>query len=281
MYNLRIKILKYLKKHFSFNWKSDCFFFQFLETALQQVSLALRGEVGWEVVSPLSEIGWRLRKHYFHVKSRNHQNTELYASWIEYGPDKHLDDKDTHAIFKSFSQLQHPYIAPTELCLSTETGGLIVRKAAKNGSLRDFLCGSKPKQSFLKKYGNPKGHKILPPEQLALFGRQILEALKFLHDKGFPYGHLHTGNLIFDEENIRIRLLDVENGFLGVPSYYRPYFMQHRRINSLQMIDVYCLGHTLYEMALGSPLHESICDEFPDDCPPLLSTYLFILLIRR
>lgn len=58
----------------------------------------------------------------------------------------------------------------------------------KNGTLRDLLSDAKPRQSFLKKYGNPKGHKTLSPDQIALYGRQILEALKFLRDKGLPYG---------------------------------------------------------------------------------------------
>lgn len=77
-----------------------------LELALQHVSLALRGEVGWEVVSPLTEIGWRLRKHYYHVRSKNAPKEEFWASWIDYGPDRHLDDKDMHAVFKSLSQIQ-------------------------------------------------------------------------------------------------------------------------------------------------------------------------------
>lgn len=77
-------------------------------------------------------------------------------------------------------------------------------------------------------------------------------------------GHLHTGNIII--ENDRVRLLDLENGILGVPSFYRPYFMQHRRINNLQAIDVYCFGHVLYEMMFGAPLHESVIEYIPD-CP--------------
>lgn len=83
---------------------------------------------------------------------------------------------------------QHPYIHSIELGLCTETGALIARILNKNGSLRDLLCGAKPKQSFLKKYGNPKGHKPVTVDQISLYGRQILEALKFLHDKGLPYG---------------------------------------------------------------------------------------------
>ncbi|KAJ8946415.1 hypothetical protein NQ314_008897 [Rhamnusium bicolor] len=236
----------------------------FGELALQHVSLALRAEVGWEVVGPLADIGWRLRKHYYQLKYKSMPKQEYLGSWIDYGPDKYLDDKDMHAVFKSLSQLQHPYIHSIELCLCTDIGGLIVRTNSKNGTLRDLLCGAKPRQSFLKKYGNPKGHKALTIDQISLYGRQILEALKFLHDKGFPYGHLHSGNIVI--ENDRVKLLDIENGVLGVPSFYRPYFMQHRKINNLQTIDTYCFGHVLYEMMFGAPLHESVIDCIPS-CP--------------
>lgn len=254
----------------------DSYCIPFHELALQHVSLALRGEVGWEVVGPQPEIGWRLRKNYFQVKYKTTPKDDLLASWVDYGPDKYLEDKDMHAIFKSLGQIQHPYIHSIELCLCTEVGGLVIRKANKNGSLRDILCSAKPRQSFLKKYGNPKGHTHLSVEQISLYGKQILEALKFLHDKGLPYGHLHPGNLIL--ENDRIRLLDIENGVLGVPSFYRPYFVQHKRIHSLHMIDVYSFGQTLYEMAFGIPLHESICESYPAPIPPLLKSILNSIL---
>lgn len=152
------------------------------------MSLALRGEVGWEVVGPLTEIGWRLRKHFYQVRCKNSPKDELMASWTDYGPDKYLEDKDIQAVFKSFMQLQHPYIHSIELCLCTDIGGLVIRTSNKNGSLRDALCGAKPRLSFLKKYGNPKGHRPLSVSQVALYGRQILEALKFLQDKGLYYG---------------------------------------------------------------------------------------------
>lgn len=74
------------------------------------------------------------------------------------------------------------------MCLCNDVGGLVIRISRKDGTLRDLLCNSKPKQSFLKKYGNPKGHKPLELNKIALYGKQMLEALKFLHDKGIPYG---------------------------------------------------------------------------------------------
>lgn len=248
----------------------------FSELALQHVSLALRGEVGWEVVGPLSEIGWRLRKHFYQVRCKTLPKDELIASWTDYGPDKYLQDKDIHAVFKCIMQMQHPFIYPIELCLCTDTGGLVVRTSNSNGSLRDAICGAKPRLSFLKKYGNPKGHKPLNCSQIALYGKQILEALKFLKDKGLFYGHLHSGNVIID--NDRVKLLDIENGILGVPSFYRPYFMQHKRICNMEAIDIYCFGHTLYEMTFGAPLQESTVASFPSECSPLLRSVLESIL---
>lgn len=258
----------------------------FSEVALQHVSLSLRGEVGWEVVAPLTEIGWRLRKHYYQVKCKNNPKEELWANWVDFGPDKYLEEKNMQTVFKSLSQIQHPYIHSMLLCMCTDVGGLIVRPCHKDGSLRDMLSGVKPKLSFLKKYGNPKGHKSLDTALVALYGRQILEALKFLHDKGLPYGHLHTGNIIIS--NDRVQLLDIENGILGVPSFYRPYFMQYRKINTLEAIDVYCFGQTLYEMAFGTPLQESVVDDEwtkaaklgnrQTDCPAALKSIIESIL---
>lgn len=73
---------------------------------MQHVSLALRGEVGWEVVSPLANIGWRIRKHFYQVRCKNLPKDDLIASWTDFGPDKYLEDKDLQAIFKSLSQIQ-------------------------------------------------------------------------------------------------------------------------------------------------------------------------------
>ncbi|XP_018321403.1 PX domain-containing protein kinase-like protein [Agrilus planipennis] len=248
----------------------------FGEIALQHVSLALRSEVGWEVIGPLDDIGWRIRKHYYQVRNKNTPKNEKLASWTEYGPDKYLSEKDMQAVFKSLSLMQHPFVQPIDLCLCTDVGGLVVRPFFKDGSLRDILYDSKPKQPFMKKYGNSKAHNHLDNAQIALYGRQILEAIKFLHDKGLPYGHLHASNILIDEG--RAKLLDIENGILGVPSYYRPYFMQHRKIFSLQSIDVYCFGHTLYEMTFGVPLRDISLNELPGECSPELKKVLESIL---
>lgn len=55
------------------------------------------------------------------------------------------------------------------------------------------------------------------------------QGLKLLHDGGLFYGHLHACNIIVDDAVCR--LVDVENGMLGVPSILRPAFTQFRKIN--------------------------------------------------
>lgn len=58
------------------------------------------------MVGPQPDIGWRLRKHYFQVKCKSSPKDDLLASWVDYGPDKYLEDKDMHAVFKSLGQIQ-------------------------------------------------------------------------------------------------------------------------------------------------------------------------------
>uniref|UniRef100_A0A3B3D1D8 PX domain containing serine/threonine kinase n=1 Tax=Oryzias melastigma TaxID=30732 RepID=A0A3B3D1D8_ORYME len=59
------------------------------------------------------------------------------------------------------------------------------------------------------------------------------------------------------------RLLEVENGILGVPSMLRATFSQLRKINTTESIDVFCFGHSLYEMTYGRPPDGVPVDQYP------------------
>lgn len=241
------------------------------ELALQHVSMALRSEVNYELIKPISEMGWRLRKHYFLVKSKMNPRAEMVLQWVEYGPDKYLDDKDLSTVLKCLVNLNHPHIEKLEFVHCGDGGSFVVRQLHQCGTLRDVICSTKPKTSFLKKYGSPKQVKPLQLHEISTYGYQILETLIFLHEKGIPFGHLHLGNILLLDNSIH--LLDIENGVLGLPSYYRPFFVQHKKINTLEAIDVYSFGHVLFEMAFGHPLHESICDNIPPSCPSQIRKY--------
>lgn len=246
------------------------------EQALQHVSMALRSEVNYELIKPIPEMGWRLRKHYFLVKSKMNPKSEMVLQWVEYGPDKYLEDKDLNSVLKCLVNLNHPHIEKLEFVHSGEGGSFVVRTLHPNGTLRDVICQAKPKTSFLKKYGNPKQVRLLQLHEVSNYGHQILEALVLLQEKGIPYGHLHLGNILLLDNSIR--LLDIENGVLGLPSYYRPFFVQHKKINTMEAVDVYSFGHVLFEMAFGFPLHESVCDNLPSSCPAQLRAVLDLIL---
>jgi PX domain-containing protein kinase-like protein len=114
---------------------------------------------------------------------------EYLLSWTEFGQDKCINDKELHSMLKSLASIKHPFLYPIEHVQVNENGCLVIVKFNKDGSLKDLLCGAtQPLSSFATKYGTTKGRNQLPLKDIALYSRQILEALKFLHSKGLPYG---------------------------------------------------------------------------------------------
>uniref|UniRef100_A0A672L411 PX domain-containing protein kinase-like protein n=1 Tax=Sinocyclocheilus grahami TaxID=75366 RepID=A0A672L411_SINGR len=246
----------------------------YTEIALQQVSMFFRSDPKWEVIEPLKDIGWRLRKRYFLVKDKDQPKDKQVLSWVDLGPDKFLSDKDLLSAVKLLPTLSHSNIAPVSFATTSESSALVIRVFSEKGTLRDHICKVKPKEPFLKKYCNPKKIQGLEQQQIRTYGRQILEALKFLHDKGFPYGHLHASNVLIEEN--ACKLLDIENSLLGLPSYYRPYVTQFRKMNTTESIDVYSFGHLLYEMTYGRPPDAVPVDQYPP--PPFSSVGQYDLL---
>ncbi|CAB4036247.1 PX domain-containing kinase [Paramuricea clavata] len=249
------------------------------DEAAEQVAMFYRSEPSWELVENLPDIGWRIRKHYFLTKyaGATQKNDRQILSWVEYGPDLYLSmDKDLPAAMKLLTNILHPYICPIRIATAHEKGAVIVRDFRQSGTLKDFICKAKPKLGHLKKYCYPKLPVTMQLEDIRRCGRQILEALKTLQDKGFPYGHLHTGNIIM-EGNVA-RLLDIENGLLGVPSIHRHHLLELKKIQNLEQQDVYCFGHVLYEMTFGKELRAPTTDEIPPNCPPLLEPILSSIL---
>ncbi|XP_059167032.1 PX domain-containing protein kinase-like protein isoform X2 [Physella acuta] len=248
----------------------------FLEIALQHVSMIFRSEPNWEVVEPLPDIGWRIRKHYILIKPVTQPKVRQILSWMEYGPDMYLLVKDLSAVIRVLPTIKHPYIFPTLSSIANENGCMVIRDFLESGSLRDVVCKCKPKGSYLKKYSNPKSVVRLDFGTIKIYGKQILEALKFLQEKGFPYGHLHAGNVVV--VNNTCQLLDLENSLMGLPGYYRAFYTQLKKVQTLEMVDVYSFGHVLYEMAFGNQLTTATCDTFPAECPAQIRSVLESIL---
>ncbi|KAL4655825.1 PX domain-containing protein kinase-like protein isoform X1 [Arapaima gigas] len=231
------------------------------EIALQQVSMFFRSDPKWEVTEPLKDMGWRIRKRYFLVKNKEQPKERQILSWADLGPDKFLSDKDLQSAVKLLPAVSNPYIFPVMFATTSESSALVIRVFSEKGTLRDHIYKVKPKEPFLKKYCNPKKIQGLELQQIRTYGRQILEVLKFLHDKGFPFGHLHASNVLVEDDTCK--LLDIENSLLGLPSFYRKYITQFRKISTMESVDVYSFGHLLYEMTYGRPPDTVPVDHYP------------------
>ncbi|XP_061687350.1 PX domain-containing protein kinase-like protein isoform X2 [Syngnathoides biaculeatus] len=233
----------------------------YTEIALQQVSMFFRSDPKWEVAEPLQDVGWRIRKKYFLLKNKEQANERYLLSWVDLGPDKFLSDKDLQSTMKLLTSLSSPYVCPLLFSSTSESSALFIRPFVEAGSLRDHLCKVKPQENFLKKYGNPKKSQPLELSHIKLYGRQILEGLRLLHDSGLFFGHLHASNVMLDQG--LCRLTDVENGVLGVPAALRPTVTRFRKINTSESVDVFCFGHLLYELASGRPPASVPVDSYP------------------
>lgn len=68
--------------------------------------------------------------------------------------------------------------------------------------------------------------------QIRTIGRQILESLYFIYENQLNYGHLHSGNLLFDyEHTFTIQLFDITNILAGVSAKYRSYYATLKHIH--------------------------------------------------
>ena len=56
--------------------------FNLPEQALQHVSMLFRSEPFWEVIEPLKEIGWRIRRNYFLVRPKDQPKVRQVLAWV-------------------------------------------------------------------------------------------------------------------------------------------------------------------------------------------------------
>ena len=54
--------------------------------------------------------------------------SELILEWLEYGPDKHIEEKELNSILKSLIGLRHPHIESIVYTSHNENGCLVIRK---------------------------------------------------------------------------------------------------------------------------------------------------------
>jgi len=127
---------------------------------------------------------------------------------------------------------------------------------------------AKPGGHFIKKYGRPKSFNIMPVNSIRMFGRQLLETLRFLYDKGFPYGQYRemiitwTVSTILEDD----RMLFHYNGIILISFLNAMLFsvviVQRRQLKSMSLmvsqqimlkfankaffVALECIAHNLY-----------------------------------
>lgn len=162
----------------------------------------------YELISQLGDIGSRCNKSWFLIQD-NGVRTSRLMSMLQLPPECSALETLSPAenpqdilmeVLETLSTLKHPYIHPVlDLGFlktsNTHTYITLVMPSNAKGTLKDLIYRSQWNESFVKKYSRKSV--CLPVTQVQRLGRQILEALIFLKERGFvSHGHLHSGNVI-------------------------------------------------------------------------------------
>ncbi|XP_031549195.1 slowpoke-binding protein-like [Actinia tenebrosa] len=223
------------------------------DTILLSCYYYLRESRQYSIVNHLPDIGSRINKHWFVVQdsvSRS-QNLLSMTPWSQHCilPCNKMTKK---TLSELFSLLKHPYIFPVlnvDIMLDHKLV-VIIQPYNQAGSLKDLIYCSHPNSAWLDKY-EIKG-KHLTNSKIKNYGRQILEGLIYLQDKGLPQcTHVHTGNVL------------LVNGVCKVSGYEGTLLGHKARLDTLiknlvkknlDATETIAFGHLLFEMSAGREL---------------------------
>ncbi|CAK1555542.1 unnamed protein product [Leptosia nina] len=216
----------------------------------------------YTLLKALNQVGYRPNKHWFAIQD-NTIKTERLLTVMPLTNKCPIEptERTQCLIMELFRALHHPYIYPVldlELC---NGHALVVMPFNSTGSLKDLIYKSTWSDEYTKKYTSVGCG--LPASQVARFGRQILEALLFLKDKGFPpYRHLHSGNVMI--QNGVARLCGLENKLIGAKG---------RSPNTdvpLDHVETLSLGHLLFEMCAATDTDFLLLPELQPSYPQVV-----------
>lgn len=223
------------------------------DTALLNCSFYLRSTGRYTLIDHLPEIGSRLEKHWFLTKDKGAKGEKL-LNMLKKGSNMpiNFNKASKKVLSEFFIIIQHPYVYPVDDVDFVLEQDLIMFLHSYNskGSLKDLIYNSHCCEGWHGKYCF-RGKALAVP-QVQIYGRQILEGLLYLEDKGVsPFGHLHSGNVILQNQTCRIT--GYENTVLGLSSKLEPLLRKKLKTNKDAM-DVLSFGHLLFEMATGYEL---------------------------
>ncbi|XP_039435791.1 uncharacterized protein LOC120417700 isoform X1 [Culex pipiens pallens] len=217
----------------------------------------------YESIAHLDDIGSRPSKHWFLLNDCTIRTDRLMTllplpadciAFEEFQGCGGQSECPQGILMELLGSLQHPYIYPVLdlgfFPTDAHHYACLVMPFNPRGSLKDLIYKSQWNEPWSRKY--TRKSTCLPLSQVQRLGRQILEALLFLRERGIPsHGHLHSGNVIL--QNGVARLSGLENGLLGLNSRVNA-IVWSRSAPDIDNIDVVCFGHLLFEMCAGYEL---------------------------
>ncbi|CAG9788910.1 unnamed protein product [Diatraea saccharalis] len=214
----------------------------------------------YNLISQLGAIGARSNKHWFAIHDNSIKTDRLLTLMpLTNKCPVEATDRSRSLILELFRALHHPYIYPVldlELC---NGHALAVLPFNARGSLKDLIYKSTWNDEYGRKYGSVGSG--LPAWQVARFGRQMLEGLMFLKEKGFPpFRHLHSGNVVV--QNGVARICGLENTLIGVAPRC-PIALAAQS----ECVEPMSLGGVLYEMCAGAELDLSMLPDLAANYP--------------
>ncbi|XP_050677186.1 slowpoke-binding protein isoform X2 [Leptidea sinapis] len=233
------------------------------EVAMSICSEYLSKRKRYSLLLPLNSIGFRSNKHWFAIHD-NSLKTKRLLTLMPLTSTCPIEpcERTQGLIIELLRALHHPYIYPVldlEIC---NGHALAVVPFNSKGSLKDLLYKSTWSEEYLKKYNSVGSG--LPASQVARFGRQILEGLLFLKDKGFPtFRHLHSGNVII--QNGVARICGLENTLIGAPPKFR-----YANSVPLEHVEALSLGYVMFEMCAATDTDISILPDFQANYPQVV-----------
>ncbi|XP_032687809.1 slowpoke-binding protein isoform X4 [Odontomachus brunneus] len=208
------------------------------------------------LIKQLNNIGSRVDKYWFMVRDTS-LKTDRLLTLVPLNRNCPLSVcPSTKDILNNlFLALQHPYICPVftvDFVEYEDQTYIVLVQPINQGSLKDLIYSIERNcwnEDWSHKYTSRGKGLTLP--QVQRMGRQILEALIFLKERGFPtVTHLHSGNVVI--QNGVARLAGLENTLLGFTSRIHPIVTS--RLTQSSSIDIICFGHMLFEMCAGYEL---------------------------
>ncbi|XP_033744429.1 slowpoke-binding protein-like [Pecten maximus] len=222
------------------------------DNAWMNCSFYLRSHPQYDKVQQLEDMGCRSDKFWFKVfdkRTKSEKILSISPSSPNMIPSFSLTTSKN--LKDLLTLIKHPYLFPLSDVDFVVDQRLVVtiQPVSMRGSLKDYIYQYRFNEQYSLKYKHRS--RGLSPGQVKLFGRQVLEALILLDDKGFPsHGNVQSGNIMFSKDCCRLG--GCENVFLGFSS--RLYPVIKRKIKEDKDIDIISFGHLLFEMCTGAEL---------------------------